>query len=75
MVEENQVRATLSYAGRQNPFVFGLHEMHAAGVDYPGALFEIRVAPTLDYEIIHLTEQEEAARRAAPSPDLSFLDD
>lgn len=74
-LEEKRVRATLSYGGRENPYVFDLPEMEAAGADYPGALFEIRVGPTLDYEIVHLMAEEEAARAAAPLPDLSFLDD
>jgi hypothetical protein len=73
-IEGNQVSATLFYGGRENPFLFDLLEINAAGAGYPGAIFEILVGSALDYKIVHLGAEEEAAREAAPPPDLSFLD-
>jgi hypothetical protein len=73
-IEGNQVKATLFYGGRENPFLFDLLEINAAGAGYPGAIFEILVGSALDYKIVHLEAEEEAARKAALPPDLSFLD-
>lgn len=67
-------RVTLMYADRENPFVFDLNELEAAGADYAGALFEVVIGPSLEYNIVHLAAEEEAARKAAPPLDLSFLD-
>jgi len=73
-IEGGHARVNLSYSGRDNPFLFDLHELEAAGAAYPGALFEVVVGPAFQYKIVHLEEEEEAARRAALPPDLSFLD-
>jgi hypothetical protein len=45
-----------------------------SGASYPGALFEITIAEDLSYSVVHSVQEEAEARRAAPQPNLDFLD-
>jgi hypothetical protein len=74
-VEGDRARVTLFYAGRSNDFVLDTNDLSNAGAGYPGALFEIVVRSDLGYSIVHSVEEEAAARRGAPPPDLAFLDE
>ena len=74
-IEGDHARATLSYGGRENRFLLNIDDLKVAGAAYPGALFEIIISGDFSYKIVHSVEEEEAARREAPLPDLSFLDE
>lgn len=74
-LEGSHARVTLFYGGRENRFLLDAHDLEAAGVAYPGALFQIVIENNFAYRIVHSAEEEEAARKKAPRPDLSFLDE
>ncbi|HXJ92552.1 MAG TPA: hypothetical protein VMT20_06680 [Terriglobia bacterium] len=74
-VEGELAHVTLFYAGRPNDFLLDAADLSDAGAGYPGALFEITIRSDLGYSIVHSVEEEVAARKAAPPPDLTFLDE